>query len=97
MKIETAFSDQAILQELGARIANTRLERNLTQADLAKEAGVSKRTVERLESGEVATHEEINAPKIVIAIAGQGTDTWHVCKLASPFQDMVNPQVNLFQ
>ena len=35
--------------------------------------------------------------KIVIAIAGEGTDTRHVCKLASPFQDMVNPQVNLFQ
>lgn len=32
-----------------------RLERNLTQAALAEQAGVSKRTVERLESGEVAT------------------------------------------
>lgn len=32
-----------------------RLERNLTQAALAAEAGVSKRTVGRLEAGEVAT------------------------------------------
>jgi len=32
------------------------LERNLTQAALAEQAGVSKRTVERMESGEVATH-----------------------------------------
>ena len=31
------------------------MELNLTQANLAEQAGVSKRTVERLESGEVAT------------------------------------------
>lgn len=31
------------------------MERNLTQAALAAQAGVAKRTVERLESGEVAT------------------------------------------
>lgn len=55
MKISKALSEEVILQEIGARIASTRLERNLTQAGLALEAGVSKRTVERLESGEVAT------------------------------------------
>lgn len=37
-------------------MARVRLERNLTQAGLAEQAGVSKRTVERLESGEVALH-----------------------------------------
>lgn len=31
------------------------MARNLTQATLAEEAGVSKRTLERLESGEVAS------------------------------------------
>jgi predicted transcriptional regulator len=36
-------------------MARRRLERNLTQAALAEQAGVSKRTVERLEAGEVAT------------------------------------------
>jgi transcriptional regulator with XRE-family HTH domain len=50
------MTDEAILQELGERISVARLERNLTQAALAEQAGVSKRTVERLESGEVATH-----------------------------------------
>ncbi len=54
MKISTHLTDEAILAELGTRLAATRLDRNLTQADLAEEAGVSKRTVERLESGEVA-------------------------------------------
>ena len=36
-------------------------------------------------------------PKIVIAIGVERGDTTDVCKIASPFQDMVNPQVNLFQ
>jgi transcriptional regulator with XRE-family HTH domain len=56
MKISAQLTDDAILGELGARLAGARLARNLTQATLAEQAGVSKRTVERLESGEVATH-----------------------------------------
>lgn len=55
MKINPSVADEAILKELGARVAHARLERNLTQAALAEQAGVAKRTVERLESGEVAT------------------------------------------
>lgn len=54
MNISGQLSDEAILRELGGRLAAARLARNLTQAALADEAGVSKRTVERLESGEVA-------------------------------------------
>ena len=55
MKITKQATDEAILSELGGRLAQVRLERNLTQAQLAAQAGVSKRTVERLESGSVAT------------------------------------------
>jgi transcriptional regulator with XRE-family HTH domain len=55
MKISGDFSDTAILSEIGARISALRLELNLTQADLAGRAGVSKRTVERIESGSVGT------------------------------------------
>lgn len=55
MEITHQLSDEAVLSELGARLAGIRLDRNLTQAALAEQAGVSKRTVERLESGEVAT------------------------------------------
>ncbi len=51
MKITTTLSDQAILTELGARLMRLRLERNLTQAEVANEAGVAKRTVERIEAG----------------------------------------------
>lgn len=54
MKITQQMTDAAVLQALGERLAGARIERNLTQAALAQEAGVSKRTVERLESGEVA-------------------------------------------
>ena len=45
-------SDVAVLAELGRRLAGRRLELNLTQAALAREAGVSKRTLVRLEGGE---------------------------------------------
>lgn len=55
MKILPQLTDEAVLKELGGRLASARIERNLTQAALAEQAGVSKRTVERLESGEVAT------------------------------------------
>ena len=48
-------TDEAVLGELGVRLAKARLERNLTQAQLAAQAGVSKNTVQRLESGSVAT------------------------------------------
>jgi len=55
MEITKQSTDEAILGELGGRLAKIRLDRNLTQAQLATQAGVSKRTVERLESGAVAT------------------------------------------
>ena len=55
MKIVKHATDEAFLHELGGRLAQVRLKRNLTQAQLAAQAGVSKRTVERLESGSVAT------------------------------------------
>lgn len=54
MRLSNTHSDEAVLRELGSRLAALRLAHNLTQAALAHEAGVSKRTVERLESGEVA-------------------------------------------
>lgn len=51
MKISDLLTDDAILAELGTRVARCRLERQLTQADVAEQAGVSKRTVERIEAG----------------------------------------------
>ena len=42
----------ALLAELGQRLAAYRLGRNWTQGQLADAAGVSKRTISRLEGGE---------------------------------------------
>ncbi|HTI71843.1 MAG TPA: helix-turn-helix transcriptional regulator [Candidatus Limnocylindria bacterium] len=55
MKFSNELTDETALQELGARLARVRLDRNLNQAQLAEQAGVSKRTVERLEAGTVGT------------------------------------------
>jgi transcriptional regulator with XRE-family HTH domain len=51
MRIEAVNSDETVLAELGRRLARTRLERNLSQQQLAGEAGVSRATIERLEAG----------------------------------------------
>jgi len=52
MKITEQNTDLAILAELAERLSATRLRENLTQAELAAQAGVSKRTIERMEKGE---------------------------------------------
>jgi putative transcriptional regulator len=44
-------SDDALLKELGDRLQRNRLNRNMTQAALAKEAGISERTIIRIEQG----------------------------------------------
>jgi transcriptional regulator with XRE-family HTH domain len=53
MKITNQTTDAAVLAELGRRLERTRLDRNLTQEQLAAEAGVSRQTIVRAESGGV--------------------------------------------
>jgi transcriptional regulator with XRE-family HTH domain len=55
MKMQSQMTDEATLHELGKRLTGARLDHNLTQGELAEQAGVSKRTVERLELGQVGT------------------------------------------
>jgi len=50
--ITNIMPDEAILAELGARLARYRVDANLTQQVLADQAGVAKRTLERIEAGE---------------------------------------------
>ena len=52
MKFGPLATDALILSELGRRLEAERLAQDLTQAQLAAQAGVSKRTVERLEAGQ---------------------------------------------
>ena len=51
MKFDVLMTEDEALREAGHRLAQIRLSRNLSQAELAARAGVSKRSLERLESG----------------------------------------------
>jgi transcriptional regulator with XRE-family HTH domain len=51
MKLTNDISDSAVLKEIGERITRYRLNQNKTQAALAQEAGVSHRTMVRVEHG----------------------------------------------
>lgn len=51
MKIERLLTPEVVLGELGRRIARRRLDLGMTQADAAEQAGLGKRTVERIEAG----------------------------------------------
>jgi len=52
LNIESLMSDKAVLEEIGHRLNRHRVQQEFTQARLSKEAGLSKRTVERIEAGE---------------------------------------------
>ena len=49
------MSDKAILREVGRRVRQNRLAKNLTQKRLAEMAGVSRMTIVNLEKGQAAT------------------------------------------
>ncbi|TVP77305.1 MAG: XRE family transcriptional regulator [Puniceicoccaceae bacterium] len=54
MKIDRLMTDETVIREIGGRLARIRLDRDLTQADLADQAGVGVRTLQRLENGTAA-------------------------------------------
>ena len=49
------MTDAGVLVHIGERLARLRLARNLTQEQLAEQAGLGLRTVQRLELGAAAT------------------------------------------
>ncbi len=51
----SAMTDPAILAELGRRLRRLRLNRDVTQIDLAARAGVSRSVVQSIERGDDAT------------------------------------------
>ena len=55
MKISATLTDEALLKLMGERLARLRLTKNLTQEQLAEQAGLGLRTVQRLELGAAAT------------------------------------------
>jgi DNA-binding XRE family transcriptional regulator len=52
MEIQPELTDRAILEELGRRLSAVRIAAARTQAGLARDAGISKRTLEHMESGD---------------------------------------------
>ncbi len=52
MSFENLNTDEYLLAEIGKRLARQRLDMGVTQARLAFEAGISKRTLERIEAGQ---------------------------------------------
>ena len=55
MKIDPQMADGPLLKLIGERLARLRLSRNQTQQQLAEQAGMGVRTVQRLELGAAAT------------------------------------------
>ena len=52
MRFDEQYTDKAILKEIGERLEQLRLNRNLIRTDLAEQAGISRNTIERIESGD---------------------------------------------
>ena len=73
------MSDMAILGEIGRRIRRERLNRNLTQAQLAEEAGIGRRTLQKAEEGNVTTVETL-----VALLRGLGLLSQLDCLLPEP-------------
>ncbi len=51
MQIHNELIDDQVLAEFGTRMAHRRLDLQLSQAQLALQSGLSKRTIERIEAG----------------------------------------------
>jgi transcriptional regulator with XRE-family HTH domain len=54
MRITPTLSDDAALGEIARRVQRARLDRQMTQADLAEAAGVARPTIERFEASGAA-------------------------------------------
>lgn len=81
MEISDQLADEAILTEIGDRIARSRIDAQLTQADLAEQAGLSKRTVERIEAGGSAQLSNIVR---ILRVLGRLPSLDHVLPEATP-------------
>ena len=55
MRIEPQLTDEAVLSELGERLAARRLSRDLTQRQLGEQGGVARTVIQRIEAGEPVT------------------------------------------
>ena len=71
MKITPQLTDDAVLAELGTRLARRRIDLQLTQEAVAEQAGIGKRTLERMEAGKVAQLTTlVRVLRVLDAVAG---------------------------
>src|SRR5271154_6540093 len=75
MRIISELTDKAVLHEIGDRLERRRIDAGLTQAQLAEEAGVSKRTVERIEAAHSTDFVMLLRVLRVLKLL-QGLDQW---------------------
>jgi DNA-binding XRE family transcriptional regulator len=52
MKLNNQITEETVMEELGRRLTRRRIELAITQSDAAQQAGLGKRTLERIEAGE---------------------------------------------
>lgn len=76
-----------MLEELGARLRGVRLERNMSQADLAAEAGVGRVTLQRLEEGKSASMTTFVRVLRALDLL-DGIDRWIPQQTASPIEEL---------
>lgn len=87
MSPSSAVPLQNWLDRLSARLVKHRLNRNLTQAELARAAGISTRTLSRLENGEPTQLE--NFLRVLMALGlGDDLDRLVPDMLDSPIQQI---------
>lgn len=53
------LTDSMIVQRIGERLKKTRLKQNITQINLAEEAGISLSTLKKMENGEIASFDTL--------------------------------------
>lgn len=71
MKITPQLTDDAVLAELGTRLARRRIDLQLTQEAVAEQAGIGKRTLERMEAGKAAQLTTlVRVLRVLDAVAG---------------------------
>ncbi len=76
-----------MLEELGARLRGIRLERNLSQTDLAADAGIGRVTLQRLEEGQSASMTTFIRVLRALDLL-DGIDGWIPQQTASPIEEM---------
>ncbi|HEX4438085.1 MAG TPA: helix-turn-helix transcriptional regulator [Solirubrobacteraceae bacterium] len=87
MQFDDLLTDDAVLEELGRRLQQQRLARNLTQDQLADAAGVGRATLQRIERGRSAQATALVKVLRALGLLG-GLDTLLPVAVESPIAEL---------